>query len=91
MGQRQTLDIYRHYDLHIFKIKSISVEVLIPPIDGNWGPWGESDPCTVTCGPNGTRTRRRDCNNPPPNGGQFCIGSDQETLECALTPCLPGK
>ncbi|KAM4641205.1 complement component C8 beta chain [Discoglossus pictus] len=50
----------------------------VPPIDGNWGCWSVMTPCS-----RGTRTRQRECNNPPPkNGGNHCEGASTETNNC---------
>ncbi|KAK7454681.1 hypothetical protein BaRGS_00039564, partial [Batillaria attramentaria] len=43
------------------------------PVDGGWSCWTDWGPCSVTCG-EGTRTRTRTCDNPPPsNGGADCV------------------
>lgn len=48
------------------------------PIDGKWNCWSDWSPCS-----GGRKTRRRQCNNPPPqNGGSPCLGPASETLNC---------
>ncbi|XP_013419770.1 IgGFc-binding protein-like [Lingula anatina] len=58
--------------------------------NGNWGPWGSWEACSVTC-ENGTKSRRRLCNNPEPiNGGLACptdIQGDTDTVPCSLQRC----
>ncbi|CAD7082367.1 unnamed protein product [Hermetia illucens] len=42
------------------------------PIDGGWSPWSSWSACSKSCG-SGTRTRKRTCDNPPPQfGGRLC-------------------
>lgn len=57
---------------------------------GNWGPWSGWTQCGPDC-ENGTQTRSRDCNNPPPYlGGDDCIGNATETRSCTYL-CPEGK
>ncbi|XP_020915806.1 coadhesin [Exaiptasia diaphana] len=61
------------------------------PINGAYGPWGEYEACTVTCG-GGVQVRRRLCDKPPPQyGGKNCkemeLGDDQETKSCNEEKC----
>ena len=59
-------------------------------VDGGWSVWHDWGACSVTCD-NGTRTRTRTCDNPPPaNRGDDCQGSAQQTSECVMNQC-PGK
>ncbi|VDI01369.1 Hypothetical predicted protein [Mytilus galloprovincialis] len=52
-----------------------------------WASWGE---CSVTC-EDGIRTRRRECNHPPPNnGGKPCPGNDVDYKNCTMIMC-PGN
>ncbi|KAK3592035.1 hypothetical protein CHS0354_019290 [Potamilus streckersoni] len=52
-----------------------------------WTPWGE---CSVTC-ENGTRTRTRLCNHPPPNHHGLACPDDQiQYKDCSLPMC-PSK
>ena len=37
-------------------------------MDGNWGEWADFSTCSKPCGI-GTRERKRECNNPVPEGG----------------------
>ncbi|XP_013406752.1 uncharacterized protein LOC106171139 [Lingula anatina] len=57
------------------------------------GPWGSWEACSVTC-ENGTKSRRRLCNNPEPtSGGLPCpsdVQGDTDTEPCSLQRC-PGK
>ena len=55
--------------------------------DGGWGSWESWGSCSLTCG-NGTQSRTRACDNPPPNdNGQFCIGDDTEYRSCNEESC----
>ena len=59
-------------------------------VDGAWGEWGNYSDCTEICG-NGTRERKRQCNDPAPQGeGKDCVGSHLEQEACNTKPC-PGK
>jgi len=52
-----------------------------------WSTWME---CSVTC-EGGEQTRFRNCDNPQPsNGGQFCVGTFNQTRLCAVKKC-PSK
>ncbi|XP_013396708.1 uncharacterized protein LOC106163609 isoform X2 [Lingula anatina] len=69
----------------------IDEDLSLPPrANGNWGPWGSWEACSVTC-ENGTKSRRRQCNNPEPtNGGLTCptdIQGDTDTVPCSLQRC----
>ncbi|XP_057304151.1 uncharacterized protein LOC130641387 isoform X2 [Hydractinia symbiolongicarpus] len=58
------------------------------PVPGNWGEWSSFGQCSITCGPNGTRTRQRECNNPPPrNDGAYCVGDAVQNSTCDMGPC----
>ena len=55
--------------------------------NGEWGCWGPYSECSATCG-NGTKTRARKCNNPPPSGGgSSCIGDMEEIKTCSAGYC----
>nr|XP_018902877.1 PREDICTED: uncharacterized protein LOC109034278 isoform X1 [Bemisia tabaci] len=57
-------------------------------VHGGWSVWSSFGACEGSCGGIGKRTRRRQCNNPPPsNGGLDCIGQDTEFIECELPGC----
>ena len=57
---------------------------------GNWGLWTSWSTCSATCG-TGQQTRSRLCNNPPPtNGGEFCMGSNQDQQTCLAPSCPAG-
>ena len=61
-------------------------------VDGNYSPWSDWNPCTVTCG-GGETMRTRQCSNPAPGfGGKDCssLGASTETTKCRKDPC-PGK
>ncbi|XP_060586807.1 SCO-spondin-like isoform X3 [Ruditapes philippinarum] len=56
-------------------------------VRGGWSLWSGWGECSVTC-ENGTRTRTRDCNHPPPNyGGTECPGEDTEFKPCTKVMC----
>ncbi|CAK8691082.1 unnamed protein product [Clavelina lepadiformis] len=57
------------------------------PIDGRWRLWSPWEDCSVTCG-QGTRSRSRECNNPPAQyGGSPCNGLAIERLVCVEPRC----
>jgi hypothetical protein len=60
------------------------------PIEGGWGSFGQWGVCSATtCGSKGKKTRTRTCDNPTPaHGGNTCIGSVTETVDCEAPPCL---
>ncbi|KAJ8312947.1 hypothetical protein KUTeg_010320 [Tegillarca granosa] len=59
------------------------------PVDGNWSQWSAWSKCSVTC-ENGTRTRSRDCSDPPPMyGGNFCNGQKHEEINCSTFVSCP--
>ncbi len=59
-------------------------------VDGVWNKWSEWSACSVTC-ENGTQTRSRICDYPPPvNGGDACPENNMEEQACTEIPC-PGK
>ncbi|XP_065925067.1 A disintegrin and metalloproteinase with thrombospondin motifs adt-1-like [Magallana gigas] len=51
------------------------------PIDGNWGPWSMWSECCVN-----SRSRIRQCNNPPPQHGGACHGTSIEGETCLGCP-----
>ena len=58
-----------------------------PPVDGGWSSWTPWTSCSADCG-EGTKTRTRECNQPPPSdGGAFCRGSSDEKARCNMHPC----
>ena len=60
------------------------------PVNGNWGPWSAYSECSATCS-NGTKTRSRKCNNPPPSdNGSKCEGKKEQTTTCFVDYC-PSK
>ena len=57
------------------------------PVNGGWGAWGSYGSCSKTCD-SGTMTRRRRCDNPPPqHGGKACPGSDRDDSTCHVRSC----
>ena len=55
-----------------------------PPVDGGWSLWTPWTSCNAVCG-DGTKTRSRECNQPPPSdGGAFCRGSSDEKARCNM-------
>lgn len=62
-------------------------QVIPCPIDGGWGGWSNWTDCSKTCG-NGTRSRYRNCNNPPSQyGGKHCSGDSNQNKHCSQQPC----
>ncbi|KAK7491979.1 hypothetical protein BaRGS_00016825 [Batillaria attramentaria] len=55
------------------------------PVDGEWFPWQQWQPCNVTCG-GGVQIRERVCNTPQ-FGGKTCDGVSMETRECGNNSC----
>ena len=60
-------------------------------VDGNFGNWTKSSPCSVTCG-QGVEIWTRQCDNPPGKYGGNCSsrGAAQENRRCEMDPC-PGR
>ncbi|KAK6186939.1 hypothetical protein SNE40_006195 [Patella caerulea] len=57
-------------------------------VDGGWTDYGNWSVCSASCG-NGTRYRKRVCDDPSPdNGGRECEGSDTEVEECIQQECI---
>lgn len=55
--------------------------------NGTYSEWSGWSECSLTCG-GGVSQRRRDCNNPSPQGaGADCVGSDSETTACNQQQC----
>lgn len=66
--------------------------VLFYLVDGNYNEWSFWSACSATCG-DGSRIRRRACENPEPStGGKNCeaLGNDVESESCNEGAC-PGK
>ena len=60
-------------------------------MDGGWSDFGNWSECSVTCG-GGVKERSRTCTNPPPsNGGNDCVGDNEETKSCNTEPCEEEK
>ncbi|XP_050389147.1 sushi, von Willebrand factor type A, EGF and pentraxin domain-containing protein 1 isoform X2 [Patella vulgata] len=57
-------------------------------VDGGWTDYSTWSVCSATCG-NGTRYRKRVCNDPSPdNGGLECEGNSTEVEECIQQECI---
>ncbi|XP_056002334.1 multiple epidermal growth factor-like domains protein 11 [Ostrea edulis] len=57
------------------------------PVNGNWGEWGHTRPCDMSCG-GGLQLRLRECNNPPPShGGIPCPGQSVHAVSCNTDQC----
>ena len=58
-------------------------------IDGNWSPWSKYSHCSASC-EFGLQTRKRICNNPPPQfGGRLCKGPAENTITCEAGVACP--
>ncbi|CAL8103250.1 unnamed protein product [Calicophoron daubneyi] len=70
-------------------VEDVMCEGLPPcPVSGSWSPWSPWSECSATCGTGGTQSRRRLCNNPPPNnGGRSCLGNELMVRACNRGPC----
>ncbi|XP_028268119.1 properdin-like [Parambassis ranga] len=56
------------------------------PVDGSWGTWAPSGPCSVTCG-EGLQLSIRKCDSPTPKyGGRLCDGPSTQSSVCQ-SPC----
>jgi len=67
-----------------YTVRGDTTGPIIPVVD-QWGPWDEWSECDATCG-GGVRSRMRVCT------GENCIGSNIESEECNLQPCVtPGE
>ncbi|XP_062621236.1 A disintegrin and metalloproteinase with thrombospondin motifs adt-1-like isoform X2 [Saccostrea cucullata] len=59
-------------------------------VDGAWSQWMQWTICSSTCG-NGTKTRARACDSPPPsNHGKDCVGDAYETEPCVTVCAVDG-
>ena len=58
-------------------------------VNCEWGPWGEWDICTRTCG-GGMQGRSREILQPERHGGIACEGDPQEMQGCNMEAC-PSK
>ncbi|XP_052807330.1 semaphorin-5B-like isoform X6 [Mya arenaria] len=57
------------------------------PVNGDWSGWTDWNECSVSCG-TGSKTRNRNCDNPPPSGGgDACLGDSSESEVCNLGSC----
>ncbi|KAH8295114.1 hypothetical protein KR018_007268, partial [Drosophila ironensis] len=60
-----------------------------PKVNGGWGPWTAFTPCSLSCG-GGVQESRRECDNPKPDGGKFCVGSRKKYRSCNTHACPAG-
>ncbi|KAL8616330.1 hypothetical protein ACOMHN_056273 [Nucella lapillus] len=82
-GQQTSLFLYIVQNLALECCTKVTPTV----VNGMWGVWGRWSRCSVTCG-QGTRSRTRQCDHPPPSGGgRFCTGLSFEVLQCPYVPC----
>ena len=66
----------------------ISTTTAATAVNCQWGPWGQWQPCTATCG-GGTKERTRAEAVQAANVGIACQGSSIETSNCNQIAC-PG-
>ncbi|XP_043922260.1 SCO-spondin-like [Protopterus annectens] len=78
----------------IFDSRSCFIQAC--PVNGGWSSWSPWSECDAECN-GGTRSRSRNCINPPPkNGGRYCPGDALQMEVCNLqmcsgtTGCSPG-
>ena len=67
-------------------ISCMSMKIVV---NCEWGPWGEWDICTRTCG-GGMQGRSREILQPERHGGIACEGDPQEMQGCNMEAC-PSK
>ncbi|XP_052807331.1 uncharacterized protein LOC128236487 isoform X7 [Mya arenaria] len=61
------------------------------PVNGDWSGWTDWNECSVSCG-TGSKTRNRNCDNPPPSGGgDACLGDSSESEVCNLGSCTQNE
>lgn len=85
----QLLYIPKYLRLISLPVLSISSNLFL--VSGNWGAWGDFGTCSASCGSNGIKLRKRECNNPPAMfGGQDCPGNSIDSIPCNSQNC-PGK
>lgn len=60
-----------------------------PKVSGGWGPWSAFTSCSLPCG-GGVQESHRECDNPKPDGGKFCVGSRKKYRSCNTHVCPPG-
>ncbi|CAD5126701.1 DgyrCDS14767 [Dimorphilus gyrociliatus] len=82
-----------YYSLNV-NTRECKAEMCVPfevarcPLAGGWSAWSQWGDCEPECGGFGIETRRRECNNPPPqNGGAECPGVPIEIRECKPPDC----
>lgn len=68
----------------------LKLSKVLKTVDGMWSDWQTWSRCSTTCG-EGTKTRRRSCNNPAlENGGKSCKGPSTNNIICSDRLC-PGR
>ncbi|XP_053396768.1 ADAMTS-like protein 1 isoform X6 [Mercenaria mercenaria] len=78
----------------LIETRTVPCFITACPVNGGWGSWSNTSPCSATCG-NGTRTQTRSCDSPSPqNGGNACLATDgtsvleeTQTIPCFETAC----
>ena len=73
-------------NIHFSYVNVFSMKILV---NCEWGPWGEWDICTRTCG-GGMQGRSREILQPERHGGIACEGDPQEMQGCNMEAC-PSK
>ncbi|XP_076098251.1 SCO-spondin-like [Mytilus galloprovincialis] len=82
-GTEKTLQACERHDIDSCKTVA-GAQCRVKGVWSLWASWGE---CSVTC-EDGIRTRRRECNHPPPNnGGKPCPGNDVDYKNCTMIMC----
>ena len=88
----ESIDPYDSFWLKCLTVIVIFVEMIIYlllKVDGGWGEWYAWSECSVACG-KGEIRRLRICDNPAPQQGGKCRGTNSETETCNGPSC-PGK
>ncbi|XP_037294252.1 papilin-like isoform X4 [Manduca sexta] len=69
----------------------LSSSYVIPGGEGTgWGDWGDSTPCSRTCG-GGVASQKRICLKFGPDGQPQCTGGDTKYFSCETQDCPPGS
>ena len=90
MGRESRYDFLLYHINILFLGSQMIMISLILTVDGGWGTWSPYGDCSVTC-ENGTRTRTRQCDNPPAKrGGSTCPAESAQYKNCSLSMC-PSK
>ncbi|CAH1776061.1 unnamed protein product [Owenia fusiformis] len=71
------------------RIRNCTSAISYCPVNGGWSEFGPWSSCSRTCEA-GVMYRIRDCSNPTPqHGGQPCIGSTRQVINCTLVTNCP--